>query len=275
MILGQINQLEILRFTAPGAYLSDVDGNEVLLPGKYINREWEIGELIDVFIYKDSEDRFVATTETPLIFLGEFQFLKVKEITPIGAFLEWGLEKDLLVPFKEQQMKMIEYKSYMVTLQLDEATHRLYASSKINKYLIPCDDKELLHQEVKIVVADTTDLGIKVIVNDMYHGMIYRNDINQQLRKGQILNAFVNLIREDGKIDVRLEKIGFEKFDDASQLILNMLQELGTLPYSDKSDPDDIREFFKMSKKTFKQAIGKLYKQRRINILENAIQIVD
>ncbi len=275
MILGQINQLEILRFTAPGAFLSDLDGNEVLLPGKYINREWEIGELIDVFIYKDSEDRFVATTETPLIFLGEFQFLKVKEITPIGAFLDWGLEKDLLAPFKEQQMKMIEDKSYMVTLQLDEATHRLFASSKINKYLIPCEDQELLHQEVKIVVADTTDLGVKVIVNDMYYGMIYRNDINQQIRKGQVLNAFVNLIRDDGKIDVRLEKIGFEKFDDASQLILNMLQELRTLPYSDKSDPDDIREFFKMSKKTFKQAIGKLYKQRRINILENAIQIVD
>jgi predicted RNA-binding protein (virulence factor B family) len=169
----------------------------------------------------------------------------------------------------------MEDKSYMVTLQLDEATHRLFASSKINKYLIPCDDQELLHQEVKIVVSDTTDLGVKVIVNDMYHGMIYRNDINQQIRKGQILNAFVNLIRDDGKIDVRLEKIGFEKFDDASQLILNMLKELGTLPYSDKSDPDAIREFFKMSKKTFKQAIGKLYKQRRINILENAIQIVD
>jgi predicted RNA-binding protein (virulence factor B family) len=275
MVLGKINQLEILRFTAPGAYLCDADGNEVLLPGKYINSEWEIGDFIDVFIYKDSEDRFVATTETPLIFLGEFQFLKVKEITPIGAFLDWGLEKDLFVPFKEQQMKMIEGNSYMVTLQLDEATHRLFASSKINKYLTPCEDLNLLHQEVKIVVSDPTDLGIKVIVNDAYNGMIYRNDINQQLRKGQILKGYVNQIREDGKIDLRLEKIGFEKFDDASQFIMNLLQHQGTLPYSDKSDPDDIREFFKMSKKTFKQAIGKLYKQRRINILDNAIQIVN
>ncbi len=274
MILGQINQLEILRFTSPGAYLGDSDGNEVLLPGKYINREWQIGDSIEVFIYKDSEDRFVATTETPFIFLGEFQLLKVKEVTPIGAFLDWGLEKDLLVPFKEQQMKMIEGNSYMVTLQLDDATHRLYASSKINKYLTPCNEQELLHQEVKIVVSDSTDLGIKVIVNDSYHGLVYRNDINQQIRKGQVLNGFVNLIREDGKIDVRLEKIGFEKFDDASLLILELLQEHGSLPYSDKSDPDDIRDFFKMSKKTFKQAIGKLYKQRRINILENAIQII-
>ncbi len=274
MILGQINQLEILRFTSPGAYLGDSDGNEVLLPGKYINREWQIGDSIEVFIYKDSEDRFVATTETPFIFLGEFQLLKVKEVTPIGAFLDWGLEKDLLVPFKEQQMKMIEGNSYMVTLQLDDATHRLYASSKINKYLTPCNEQELLHQEVKIVVYDSTDLGIKVIVNDSYHGLVYRNDINQQIRKGQVLNGFVNLIREDGKIDVRLEKIGFEKFDDASLLILELLQEHGSLPYSDKSDPDDIRDFFKMSKKTFKQAIGKLYKQRRINILENAIQII-
>jgi hypothetical protein len=275
MVLGQNNQLEILRYTAPGAYLGDNEGNEVLLPGKYINSEWEIGETIEVFLYKDSEDRLVATTETPLIFLGEFKFLKVKEITPIGAFLDWGLEKDLFVPFKEQQMKMIEGNSYMVTLQLDSATNRLFGSSRINKYLRPCDDDSLLHKEVKLVVSDTTDLGIKVIVNDTYHGLIYRNDINQQIWKGEIIKGFVNFIREDGKIDVRLEKIGFAKFDDASQYVLDLLHEYRTLPYSDKSDPDDIREYFKMSKKTFKQAIGKLYKQRRIKISDNGIELLD
>jgi predicted RNA-binding protein (virulence factor B family) len=274
MVLGENNQLEILRFTAPGAYLGDSDGNEVLLPGKYINREWQIGDSIEVFIYKDSEDRFVATTETPFIFLGEFQFLKVKEVTPIGAFLDWGLEKDLFVPFKEQQMKMIEGNSYMVTLQLDSATNRLFASSKINKYLQPCTDASLLHQEVKLVVSDTTELGVKVIVNDAYHGLIYRNDINQQIWKGQVINGFVNFVREDGKIDVRLEKIGFAKFDDASQYVLDLLQKHRALPYSDKSDPDDIRDYFKMSKKTFKQAIGKLYKERLINISDNAIELV-
>jgi predicted RNA-binding protein (virulence factor B family) len=274
MVLGQNNQLEILRFTAPGAYLGDTEGNEVLLPGKYINHNWQIGEFIEVFIYKDSEDRFVATTEIPLIFLGEFKFLKVKEVTPIGAFLDWGLEKDLLVPFKEQQMKMIEGKRYMVTLQLDHATHRLFASSKINKYLVPCVDMDILHQEVNLVVSDATDLGIKVIVNNAYHGLVFKNNINQKLFKGQIIKGFIEQIRVDGKLDICLEKIGFEKFDDATLCILNLLEKNGVLPYSDKSDPDEIREYFKMSKKTFKQAIGKLYKERRINILENAIEII-
>ena len=212
--------------------------------------------------------------KTPFIFLGEFKFLKVKEVTPIGAFMDWGLEKDLLVPFKEQQMKMIEGNSYMVTLQLDGATNRLFASSKINKYLQPCADQSLLHQEVKLVVSDATELGVKVIVNDNYHGLIYRNDINQQIWKGQIINGFVNLIREDGKIDVRLEKIGFAKFDDASQFILDLLEKHNSLPYSDKSDPDDIREYFKMSKKTFKKAIGLLYKQKLIEIKEDGIHLI-
>jgi predicted RNA-binding protein (virulence factor B family) len=274
MVLGQNNQLEILRFTAPGAYLGDTEGNEVLLPGKYIDHNWQIGEFIEVFIYKDSEDRFVATTETPLIFLGEFKFLKVKEVTPIGAFLDWGLEKDLLVPFKEQQMKMIEGKRYMVTLQLDLATHRLFASSKINKYLVPCVDMDILHQEVNLVVSDATDLGIKVIVNNAFHGLVFKNNINQKIFKGQIIKGFIEQIRVDGKLDVCLEKIGLEKFDDATLCILNLLEKNGVLPYSDKSDPDEIREYFKMSKKTFKQAIGKLYKERRINILENAIEII-
>lgn len=273
MNFGQYNDLTILRFTAPGAYLGDDEDNDVLLPGKYTTDEMEVGDVISVFLYKDSEDRIVATTEVPLIQLGEFAYLKVIEVNAFGAFLNWGLEKDLMVPFKEQNQLMEEGKYYLVTLQYDFATDRLFASMKINRYLEECTDESIINVESDILVCDTTELGIKVIVNNRYHGIIYRNDICRQINRGFRDVGYVYNIREDGRLDVRLEKAGFEKFDEAAERILNMLIDKKIIHLSDKSDPDEIREIAGMSKKTFKQAIGKLYKARRIVIHANSIEL--
>jgi len=273
MNIGQYNDLTILRFTAPGAYLGDDEDNDVLLPGKYTTDDMEVGDVISVFLYKDSEDRIVATTETPLIQLGEFAYLKVIEVNAFGAFLNWGLEKDLMVPFKEQNQLMEEGKYYLVTLQYDYATDRLFASMKVNRYLEECTDESILNVESDILVCDTTELGIKVIVNNRYPGIIYRNDISRKINRGFRDVGYVYNIRQDGRLDVRLEKAGFEKFDEAAERILNMLIDKKIIHLSDKSDPDEIREIAGMSKKTFKQAIGKLYKARRIVIHPNSIEL--
>lgn len=273
MKIGLYNELTLLRFTAPGAYLGDEEDNVVLLPGKYLTDDMKEGDLITVFLYKDSEDRIVATTETPLITLGGFNFLKVIEVTAFGAFLDWGLEKDLMVPFKEQNQLMEEGKYYLVTLQLDSLTDRLFASTKVNRYFLPCTDQELISQEMDILIGDTTDLGVKVIVDDKYIGMIFRNDVSKTFRRGAYTKGYIYNIREDGKVDVRFEKPGFEKFDEAAQHILDLLNERKVLYLSDKSDPDEIREEVGMSKKTFKQAIGKLYKARKIKISEQSIEL--
>ncbi len=274
MQIGEINLLKILRFTAPGAYLGDEDGNDVLLPGKYITNDMSEEDMISVFLYRDSEDRIVATTETPLIHLYGYAYLKVKEVNLYGAFLDWGLEKDLMVPFKEQQLKMEEGKYYLVTLQMDGATDRLFATTKINRYLEECSDKDLVGQEVELLVCDKTDLGVKLIVDERYHGMVFQNDISKPIRRGQKIRGFVLNVRDDGKLDIRFEKIGFEKFDDAAQSILEIVQSKGSLYLSDKSSPEDIREQVGMSKKTFKQAIGKLYKARQIEILDTEIRLI-
>jgi predicted RNA-binding protein (virulence factor B family) len=274
MNIGQYNELTILRFTAPGAYLGDEEDNDVLLPGKYITDDMKEGDVITVFIYKDSEDRLVATTETPLLTLGGFNYLRVKEVAAFGAFLDWGLEKDLMVPFKEQNQLMEDGKYYLVTLQLDTLTDRLFASTKVNRYFLPCTDQELINQELDILIGDTTDLGVKVIVDDKYQGIIYRNDVSKTFRRGAYTKGYIFNIREDGKVDVRFEKGGFEKFDEAAESILEILKDKKVLYLSDKSDPDDIREQVGMSKKLFKQSIGKLYKARKITITENAIEYV-
>jgi predicted RNA-binding protein (virulence factor B family) len=274
MQIGEINLLKILRFTAPGAYLGDEEGNDVLLPGKYITNDMSEEDMISVFLYRDSEDRIVATTETPLIHLYGYAYLKVKEVNLYGAFLDWGLEKDLMVPFKEQQLKMEEGKYYLVTLQMDGATDRLFATTKINRYLEECSDKDLVGQEVELLVCDKTELGVKLIVDERYHGMVFQNDISKQIRRGQKIRGFVLNVRDDGKLDIRFDKIGFEKFDDAAQSILEIVQAKGSLYLSDKSSPEDIREQVGMSKKTFKQAIGKLYKARQIEILDTEIRLI-
>jgi predicted RNA-binding protein (virulence factor B family) len=274
MELGEINILKVLRFTAPGAYLGDDEGNDVLLPGKYIPEGLTEGDDITVFLYKDSEDRLVATTETPLIMLYGFAYLKVKEVTLYGAFLDWGLEKDLMVPFKEQNQRMEEDKSYLVTLQIDHATDRLFATMKVNRYLKPCEEQALTGKEVEVLICDKTDMGFKVIVDNLYRGIIYRNDINRPIRRGDRIRGFVLLVREDGKLDIRLEKIGNIRFDEAESTLIGILTENGYLNLTDKSDPDEVRETVGMSKKLFKQTVGKLFKSRIIEFTETGIQLI-
>lgn len=273
MNLGQYNELEILRFTSVGAYLGDAEGNDVLLPNKYLYDELEIGDVGRVFLYKDSEDRLVATTETPKIILDQFAYLKVSEVSLYGAFLDWGLEKDLMVPFKEQNQKMEEGKSYLITLRIDQATDRLYATMKINKWLEECTDQELINTPQEILICDVTDLGVKVIVADKYHGMIFQNDISKPIRRGQRVTGYIYNIREDGKVDVRLEPTGFIRYTEAMDAIMEILTLKKVLPLSDSSDPSVIREVMGMSKKTFKQAIGQLYKANKITILPNEIRL--
>jgi predicted RNA-binding protein (virulence factor B family) len=275
MILGEYNILEILRFTAPGAYLGDEEGNDVLLPGKYTPEGAVIGDKITVFLYKDSEDRLVATTEHPKINLYGYAYLKTTSVNLYGAFLDWGLEKELLVPFKEQNQRMEEGKSYLVTLQLDQATDRLYASMKVNKFLVPCSDFDVAGKEVELLICEKTDLGLKVIADDLYQGIIYRNDINKPLKRGERLRGYVLNVREDGKLDIRLEQIGVKRFDDAEEKLMSLVKEIGLLPLTDKSDPDQIREIAGMSKKLFKQTVGKLYKNRHIDITPEGIQLID
>lgn len=274
MILGKINQLTILRFTSVGAYLGDEEDNDVLLPNKYLTPEMEIGMQIPVFLYKDSEDRIVATTETPFLMLDQFALLRIKDVNPIGAFADWGLEKDLLVPFKEQKVKMEPGRSYIVTLRYDDATDRLYASGKIHRFLEPCEEPDLLDQPVDILIGDTSELGVSVIVNNRYPGIIYRNDVSRPLKKGEQTTGYVYNIREDGKLDLRLVRTDLQRFEEAPQKILELLQDKKRLNIGDNSDPDEIRETVQMSKKMFKQAIGKLYKARLIKINNDSIELI-
>ena len=275
MILGQYNTLRILRLTTVGIYLGDENDNDVLLPNKYLTHEMSVGENLSVFLYKDSEDRIVATTEKPFIFLNEFAYLRVKEVTPFGAFLDWGLDKDLLVPFREQTNKLEEDKYYLIYLKLDTETNRLVATAKTNKYF--SNDTSSLEegQEVEVLICEAFDLGVKIVVEGKFLGIIYHNDVNRKLRRGDFTRGFIYNIREDGKLDVRLDVSGYAKIEPNAERLLAILNNRnGVLFLTDKSDPDDIRDVVGMSKKTFKQAVGNLFKQKKIRINPDSIEVI-
>lgn len=266
MRIGEFNELTLLRFTSVGAYLEDENENDVLLPNKYLTDDMELDQKINVFVYRDSEDRAVATTEIPKIEMNGFAYLKVTAVTHFGAFSDWGLEKELMIPFKEQYLKLEEGNYYLTHLALDEKTDRVYGSTKINRYLQECTENFDSEEEVELMVCERTDLGTKVIVNGKYSGLIFRSDVSRPLRRGQKIIGYVTKVREDGKLDIRLDKVGGDKILGSADKLLEMLRSKGELPLTDKSDPDDIRELVGMSKKTFKQAIGKLYKDRLVSL---------
>ena len=273
--IGEYAELRIDRFTSVGAYLEDDEGFEVLLPNKYLTDDLEVDQTIKVYIYNDSEDRPVATTETPKIELNDFAFLRVKAVSNFGAFLDWGLEKDLLVPFKEQTAKMVEEGIYLVRLYRDDQTNRLVGSARINRYLE--DEVTDLEQgdEVDLFVAEVTDLGRKVIVNGIYSGLIFKDRLVRPLRNGDRTTGYVEFIREDGKIDISLVPIGLEKFDEFSETVLKYLQENGgVMNVTDNSSPDLIRAELGMSKKSFKKAVGNLYKNKKIKLTDTAIELL-
>jgi predicted RNA-binding protein (virulence factor B family) len=274
--VGQQNILKVLRGTSVGFFLGDEEGNDVLLPHKYIPEGLNIGDEIDVFLYRDSEDRIIATTLEPLVKLNQFACLQVSAATNIGAFLDWGLEKDLFVPFREQNQKLREGDYTVVYLYLDESTDRLVGSCRLNRHF-EFENIELKEgEEVNLLILDKTDLGFNVAVNHKYRGLIYENEIFQRLAWGDTVKGYVKIVREDGKIDISLQKQGFENsIEPNSQKVLDVLKANdGHMPFNDKSDSVEIQSQFEMSKKAFKRAIGGLYKQKLILIDEDGIKLV-
>lgn len=276
MEVGKYNVLTVLRATSVGLYLGDAEGNDVLLPHKYIPDTISMGQELEVFIYRDSEDRLIATTLTPAIFLNQFAILEVVATSSIGAFLDWGLEKDLFVPFKEQNHKLQTGQWVPVYLYLDEETDRLVASAKINKFFQNDETIELEeNQKVEVLVYEKTDLGYNVVINNRYKGLIYENEIFRRLAWGDQTTAYIKTLREDGKIDVSLQPIGFlQARDENTQTILDALKEKqGKLSLTDHSDPLEIQEVLSMSKKAFKKAIGGLYREGVITLHEDHIAL--
>ena len=292
MELGEYNKLHILRFRSNGCYVGEYDGDPseitddvdpadnpfgegVLLPQRYVKDSMKLGDELNLFLYTDSEDRIVATTEKPKILLHEFAPLLVKSVTPVGAFMDWGLQKDLFVPYAEQAKRLEEGQTNVVFLYLDAETERLVGTTKIENVV---DNEELIVQEkdeVKLLVFKETPLGFKAIINDENVGLLYRTELNRPVKIGEYYKGYVKKIREDNKIDLTLDIQGSEIIEPSAKAILIKIQsENGFLPYNDKSDPEEIREFFKMSKKTFKKAIGSLYKQRFIDIKEDGLHLV-
>ncbi|MBP6127655.1 S1-like domain-containing RNA-binding protein [Flavobacterium sp.] len=272
--IGVYHTLKIDRETKVGLFLTN-GKDDVLLPNKYVPNDFTIGDDLTVFVYLDHEERPVATTLKPFISLNSFAVLKVSYINSFGAFLNWGMEKDLFAPFKEQARPMEKDKRYIVTLYLDKQTGRLAASSKINQFL----DKEPLDvevgQEVDLMVSHITEIGINVIINGKFRGLAYQNEVFETVSPGYKTKGYIKAIRPDGKIDVSFQKQGFEAIDDSSQQVLEALkQNDGVLRLNDNSHPEEIKSVLKMSKKTFKKAIGSLYKQKLIDINNEGIQLV-
>lgn len=273
--IGDFNTLRAKRFTQHGWYLACTEDEEVLLPQKYVPGDFKENDLLEVFVYKDSEDRIVATTEVPFAIVGEFGFLKVKDVSNVGAFLDWGLEKDLLVPFNEQKKKLEVGNEAIVYVYLDELTGRIAASCKIEKFIAPIDSEYKIDEEVDLLIYKKSDLGYTAIIDDHAFGLIYNSEIHQKIKIGDRMEGYIANIREDGKVDLRLQKTGMDHLDEVSKQILSSLVAAGGfLPLHDKSSPEEIKSKLQISKKAFKKAIGILYKQRMIEIQEKGIKVV-
>ncbi|UYW02423.1 GntR family transcriptional regulator [Flavobacterium agricola] len=272
--IGKFNVLRIARATNVGLFLTN-GTEDVLLPTKYVPETYELDAEIEVFVYLDHEERPVATTLEPYIYLNEFALLKVNYTNQFGAFLDWGLEKDLFVPFKEQARPMQNGKRYLVYMYMDEKTKRLVASSRTNKFLSN-DNIELENgEEVDLIVSHITEAGINVIINEKYKGLMYKNEVFEDLRTGDRIIGFIKNIRPDGKIDVSRKKIGVEAIEPDAEFILNELKaNKGFLGLNDDSHPEEIKTVLQMSKKSFKRAVGALYKQKLISISEQGIHLV-
>lgn len=275
--IGTYQKLQILRKTSVGLFLGNEAGDEVLLPNKYCPEEYEIDAYIKVFIYRDNEQRLIATTIEPLITLNQFACLKVKDISKFGAFLDWGLEKDLLVPKREQSTEMEEGQWYVVYLYVDDLTDRLAASSRIKRHLNNNEEIDVeVGEKVDLIAFASTDLGIKVIVNHEYEGLIYHDADFRKTRFGDTFTGYISNIRPDKKLDVTLRPQGYENMDIVSQELLQTIEEHGGyLDLHDKSDPELIRKRLGMSKKLFKKALGSLYKARFITLEKEGVRLVE
>ena len=274
LAIGTNHRLTIDRDTEPGLFLTDDEGNEILLPNKYKPESFEIGDEIDVFVYLDHEERPVATTLKPFVKLDEFGYLKCVEVSDIGAFMDWGLEKHLFVPFKEQVSRMRKGDRYLIFCYLDELTERLVGSSKVNNFL---DNSQLTvepFEEVDLIISNPTDLGWNVIINELHQGLIYNDEIFQELHTGDRIKGYVKKTRPDGKIDVTLQRPGYRSIEpNARELLTELELKGGFLNLTDKSSPEEIQKILRMSKKSFKRALGTLYKKRMVDIKDNGIYL--
>ena len=271
LTIGNINTLKVVKMQGADIYLDNGVSAKVLLADKKPPEHLEIGDSLNVFVYADSEGHLAATTKIPLALLDDIAWLKVVSLNYTGAFLDWGLPKDLLVPFSEQHHEMEVGRSYLVKVFLDDK-NRLAATTKIDRYIEDTAEDLVVGQKVAVIIADKTDLGVKAIINNQYWGMLYHNELYQPVRKGQKLDAYVKQIREeDGKIDLVLQEPGYGKVLTLTDKILQKLhQNDGVLMLSDKSPPEAIYATFGVSKKVYKQAIGSLYKQKLITIDDKA-----
>lgn len=271
--VGEFNNLTVVKQVDFGFYL-DGGEQEILLPNKYVPDNLQIEDSISVFIYRDSSDRLIATTLIPKVKVNQFAFLKVKDVNKTGAFLDWGLEKDLFVPYKEQREKMIAGNEYVVYCFLDERTDRLVGSTDLNTFF----EKENIdlkpNQEVDLLVYKETVLGFSVVINNQYSGVVYHSDDYKKIKTGDRLKGYILKIRDDLKIDVTIRKIGLDAIEESKSLILDELKKWdGYLGLSDHSNPELIKTRLNMSKKIFKKAIGGLYKDGKIELLETGIRL--
>lgn len=274
--LGKFNHLTIVRFTDHGAYVDGGEIGEILLPKVYVKDEMRPGDELDLFVYLDQQERLVATMEQPLAQVGDFAYLEVSWVNQYGAFLDWGLMKDLFVPFSEQKRTMEQGNSYIIYIYVDDATKRIVGTAKIDRYLIPASRHDYYRgKTVDLLVWQKSDLGLKVIVDNHYAGIIYNDELYGQVpRTGDRLQGTVVTVRDDGRLDVSIQKIGKGRFRDFADQLLEELEEAGGfLAYTDKSDPDDIAQRFGVSKKTFKRAVGTLYKARKITLKSDGIAL--
>ncbi len=275
--IGRFNELTVLRQLPRGLQLDGGKHGEILLPKQYVTDDMTIGAQVNVFIYRDSEDRLIATTQTPLAMVGDFAYLNVVDESPVGAFLDIGLPRDILVPFSEQTHKLEKGRKALVRIYLDDSD-RLTASTKLDTFLYDTDETNAYKtgQTVNIVVGAKTDLGMKVIVDGTYWGLIYHSDIFKPIGRGDHLQGFIKRVREDQKIEVVLEQPGFARVEGLAGEVLEKLKAAkGYIPLSDKSQPDAIKNMFHCSKNSYKQAIGTLYKQRLIRIEKDGIYLVE
>ena len=272
--LGKYNQLEVVKTVDFGVYLNGGDDGEILLPSRYVPEGCRPGDVLNVFIYLDNEERLVATTLEPYVQVGEFACLEVAWVNEYGAFLDWGLMKDLFVPFREQKMKMQKGHRYVVHAHVDEDSYRIMASAKVERYLSKEFPEYQQDEEVEVMVWQRTDLGYKVIVDNKFGGLVYQKEIFKSLEPGMRLQAFVRQVREDGKIDLTLQKDGAQKVGDFAEILLQYIKDNGgQTPLNDKSAAEEIYETFGVSKKTFKKAVGDLYKKRLIVLVEGGIRL--
>jgi predicted RNA-binding protein (virulence factor B family) len=293
--LGDYNTLKVVKFAVRdnphayggketfGVFLDGGREGDILMPQKYVPEGTKVGDDIKCFVYLDQDERPVATTETPLAKVGDFAFLECTWVNEYGAFLDWGLMKDLFCPFREQKKKMEMGDSYIVYIHIDEESYRIVATAKVDKYLSPARPADNNAKEglaigtpVSLLVWQKTDLGFKVIVDNKYQGLIYRNQIFRHVQTGDRLDGYVEKVRPDGKLDISLQPTGRKQTIDFAETLIQWLEDHdGFAPFGDKSAPDDIKRTFQVSKKVFKKAVGDLYKRRIITITDDGIQLAD